>query len=141
MGHRIGTMILVDTNIIMYAAGAPHPNKQPSVRLLDRIARGDIEAAIDAETLQEILHRYRAINRWEGGKAVYDLARQIFHVIFPVTTEALDQARQLLDYHNGLMARDALRAAIAINERLEAIYSYDTDFDAISGIRRIEPSA
>lgn len=137
----MGTMILVDTNIIMYAAGAPHPHKQPCVRLLERTARGDIDAAIDAETLQEILHRYRAINRWDDGKKVYDLARQIFHVILPVTTEALDQARQLLDYHKRLMARDALHAAIVINERLEAICSYDTDFDSIAGIRRMEPDA
>lgn len=84
-------MILVDTNVIMYAAGAPHPHKEPSVFLLDRIARGEIDAAIDAETLQEILHRYRAIGRWDDGKTVYDLARQIFHVVIPITAETLDQ--------------------------------------------------
>lgn len=50
-------MILVDTNILMYAAGASHPCKAPSLRLLERVARGDVEAAIHAETLQEILHR------------------------------------------------------------------------------------
>lgn len=132
-------MFLVDTNIIMYAAGAAHPHKQPSVRLLERIARGEVEAAIDAETLQEILHRYRAINRWNDGKMVYDLARQIFHVVFPVTTEALDQARQLLDYNTGLMARDALHVAIAMTEAVEGVFSYDKDFDAIAGVRRIEP--
>lgn len=70
-------MILVDANVMMYAAGTEHPNKQPSVTFLERVARGEIEAAVNAETLQEILHRYRAIRRWTDGKAVYDMTRQI----------------------------------------------------------------
>ena len=62
-------MILLDTNILMYAAGAEHPYKEPSRQYLERVARGEIEAALDAETLQEILHRYKAIRRWpEGGQ-------------------------------------------------------------------------
>ena len=101
-------MILIDTNIIMYAAGAAHPHKRPSVQLLEQVARGDLEAIIDAETLQEILHRYRSIKRWTDGRKVYDLARQIFPEVIPVTSEVLDHARQLLDANAGLMARDAL---------------------------------
>ena len=132
-------MILIDTNIIMYAAGAAHPHKRPSVQLLEQVARGDLEAIIDAETLQEILHRYRSIKRWTDGRKVYDLARQIFPEVIPVTSEVLDHARQLLDANAGLMARDALHAAVVIGEGLEAICTYDRDFDGIPGVRRMEP--
>jgi predicted nucleic acid-binding protein len=134
-------MILIDANIIMYAAGARHPHKQPSVLLLARVARGEIEAAIDAETLQEILHRYRALGRWEDGRRVYDLTRQLFPSVIPVTAEALDRARQLLDSSEHIMARDALHAAIVMMEGHEAVCSYDRDFDRIPGIRRQEPDA
>ena len=48
----------------MYAAGAEHPNKAPSVAFLASVAEERVEAIIDAELLQEILHRYRALNRW-----------------------------------------------------------------------------
>jgi len=133
-------MILVDANILMYAAGAAHPHKQPSVRLLERIAHGDVEATIDAETLQEILHRYRAIKRWSEGRAVYDLAREIFPDVIPVTAVVLDRARRLLDGDTTLMARDALHAAVVMEEGLRGIYTYDRDFDRIRGIRRLEPS-
>ena len=132
-------MILIDTNVIMYAAGAEHPHKRPSVRLLEQVAAGDVDAIIDAETLQEILQRYRSIKRWADGKKVYDLARQIFPEIIPVTSEVLDHARRLLDANTKLMARDALHAAIVIGEGLEAICTYDRDFDGIAGVRRIEP--
>ena len=134
-------MILIDTNIIMYAAGAEHPHKQPSVRLLERVAHGEVEATIDAETLQEILHRYRFIKRWNDGRQVYDLARQIFHLVIPITSDVLDRARRMLDDNKHIMARDALHAAVVIDEGFEAICSYDHDFDRIAGIKRIEPGA
>ena len=45
----------------MYASGAEHPNKLLSLRFLKRVADGELEATIDAELLQEIIHRYRAL--------------------------------------------------------------------------------
>jgi predicted nucleic acid-binding protein len=53
-------VILIDANIFMYAAGAEHPHKEPSRMFLEQVARGEVDAALDAEVLQEILHRYRA---------------------------------------------------------------------------------
>jgi len=132
-------VILIDANVLMYAAGAAHPHKAPSARLLERVARGDVEAVIDAETLQEILHRYRAIRRWEDGRQVYDLARQLFPSVVPISAEVMDRARELLDAYPSLMARDALHAAVVLHESLEAICSYDRDFDGIVGLRRTEP--
>ena len=44
-------MVLIDANILMYAAGAAHPNKQPSIRVLERVANGEVDATINAETL------------------------------------------------------------------------------------------
>lgn len=134
-------MILIDTNIIMYAAGATHPNKAPSVRLLEQVAAGEVEATIDVEVLQEILHRYRAIHRWDDGKRVYDLTRQLFPVVIPVTAGILDRARQLLDTDATIMARDAVHAAVVLQERLAAVCSYDRDFDRIAGVVRMEPPA
>lgn len=132
-------MILVDANIIMYAAGAAHPRKAPSARLLERVARGEVSATIDAETLQEILHRYRALKCWKDGRQVYDLARQVFPTVVPISVEILDRARALLDEHPQLMARDALHAAVVLHQRLDAICSYHRDFDGITSISRVEP--
>jgi len=133
-------VILVDANIFMYAAGAEHPHKLPSARFLLRVAQGEIEASVDAEALQEILHRYRAMGRWEDGRFVYESARRIVPVTFPITVELIDMARDLLDSHAGLTVRDAIHAAVALHSGAEAICSYDRDFDRVAGLRRIEPS-
>lgn len=133
-------MILLDSNILMYAAGAEHPHKAPSVSLLRRIADGDVDAAIDAEVLQEILHRYRAIHRWEAGRRVYDLARTLLPVVLPITAPILDHARALMDTHSECTARDALHAAVCLDAGAEALCSYDRFFDQVEGLRRVEPA-
>lgn len=133
-------MILIDSNVIMYAAGTEHPHKRPSVTLLERVAAGAVDATIDAEVLQEILHRYRALRRWEDGRRVYDLTRQLFPSVVPVTAEILDRARRMLDDDDTIMARDALHAAVVVTAGLEAVCSYDRDFDRIRGVVREEPS-
>jgi hypothetical protein len=133
-------MILIDTNVIMYAAGAGHPHKGPSVALLERVADGELEATVDAEVLQEILHRYRAIGRWEEGRQVYDLTRRLFPNVAPVTADVVDRARRLLDTDSHIMARDALHAAVALSGGFEAVCSYDRDLDRIAGLVRREPA-
>ncbi len=132
-------MILVDSNILMYAAGGEHPHKAPSLRWLKKVVDGEVDATIDAEILQEILHRYRSIRRWDEGRKVYDLACSIFPAILPVDSEVLDKARQLMDRHRSLMARDAVHAAVVLCGGLDGICSYDTDFDIVEGMSRIEP--
>lgn len=132
-------MILIDSNVLMYAAGEPHPHKDPSRAFLERVARGEVDAAVDAEVLQEILHRYQAIGRWEDGRKVYDLARRIIPIVVPITAEIMDLARSLLDRYRSLMARNVLHAAAAIVHEAEAIASYDRDFDTIQEVRRTEP--
>lgn len=132
-------MILVDAHVLMYAAGAPHRFKEPSVRFLESVARGEVDAVVDAEILQEILHRYRALDRWEDGRSVFDLARSLFPVVLPVTAEVMDRARLLLDAWPHLMARDALHAAGVLHHELDGVCSYDRDFDPVTGVRRLEP--
>ncbi len=132
-------MILVDANILMYAAGADHPHKAPSLGFLEQVAAGELDAALDAEVLQEVLHRYRAIDRWQDGRAVYDSSRRLFHTVLPITVECLDEARRLLDRNPNLSARDALHGSVVRIFELEAICTYDRGFDDIDGVRRVQP--
>ena len=132
-------MILVDANVLMYAAGAAHDHKAASVQFLERVAEGEVDAVIDAEILQDILHRYRALQRWEEGCHLFDFTRTLFPVVLPVTAEVLDHARILLDAYPHLMARDGLHAAVVLQHQLDGLCSFDRDFDPVAGIERMEP--
>ena len=132
-------MILLDANVLMYAAGREHPHKRASADLLERVARGAMEAAIDAEILQEILHRYRSLGRPGDGFRLYDLARIVVRTVLPVTDAVMDEARALLQSHPRLSARDAVHAAVSIVFSADAFCSYDHDFDRIESLRRVTP--
>lgn len=132
-------MILLDANILMYAAGVEHPHKAQSLALLERVATGSLEVGADVEVLQEILHRYRAIGRWQEGKRVYDLARTIVPSWIPIDVDILDRARGLLEGDAALSARDALHVAVCLEVGAEALCSFDHAFDRVVGIRRVEP--
>ena len=133
-------MILVDSNVFMYAGGSEHPHKEPSIAFLRRVAGGEADACITVEILQEILHRYRSINRWEDGKKVYSLARRIVPIIEPITDEIIKESFKLLETYPDLLARDCLHAATCIVLKLEGIYSFDEDFDVIEGLKRYPPA-
>jgi uncharacterized protein len=130
-------MILVDSNVLMYASGSDHPNKAPSVHFLRRVAAGEIEAIVDAEVLQEIIHRYRMLNRWPEGKEVYTLSRQLFPEVLAITGPVMDQAKHLADRDKSISARDAVHAAVVAHYKLEGICTFDGDFDRIKGCRRL----
>lgn len=132
-------MILVDANIFMYAVGAAHPNKPPSIDYLRRVANGEIDAATDAEVLQEILHRYRAIHRWDDGSRVYDLAKSVVPTVLPITADIVDRSRSLMEADSGLGARDAIHAAVALGNGCTAICTYDRAFDRIPDLARVAP--
>lgn len=134
-------MILLDANIPMYAAGRDHPHKQPSLAVLRRIANDELDAAVDAEVLQEILHRYRSIGRWAQGQRVYDLLRTAVPRVLPITADVMDAARALMARHPQLLARDAVHAAVVTTSGAAVFCSYDRDFDALSELVRREPDA
>lgn len=132
-------MILVDSNILMYAAGGDHPNKKPALRFLDRVAGGEVDAVIDTEVLQEILHWYLSLKRWAEGQRVYDLARMLFPDVLPVTGEVMDRAKLLADKDSTVSARDAVHAAVVAAYGLDGICTFDRDSDRIRGCKRVKP--
>ncbi len=133
-------MILLDSNIFMYAAGADHPHKEPSIRLLEQVAQDTVDGVIDSEVLQEILHRYRSIGRPEDGETVFRLALQLCPNVLAVTGACMDRALDLLRGRPRLMARDAVHAAVCQVMQCRAIVSYDRDFDLLP-VRRVEPGS
>ena len=130
--------IFIDSNVFMYAAGADHVYKQPSVRVLAAIGAKTLIAAISAEILQEILYRYSSIGLSAKGIA---LARSMLEYpvnVLSVTAQDLRSTIDLLEQHSQLKPRDAVHIATMRNNKLGRILSADRHFDGIAGIERID---
>jgi predicted nucleic acid-binding protein len=131
-------MIFVDSNIPMYVAGREHPNREPALRFLERARAGEIGICSSTEVLQEILYRYTSIERREVGYRVYDLFVALCPVIFSVTLADTDRAKEMLTRVNGPSVRDAVHAAVMLNNDVEEIATFDRGFDSIDGVRRVD---
>jgi predicted nucleic acid-binding protein len=130
-------MVFVDSNVPMYVAGRDHPLRAPARRFLERARAGEIEICTSTEVLQEILYRYAALKRLDLAGAVYDLFVQLCPTVWPVVLADTDRARRVLVDAPGVGVRDAVHAAVMLNNGVTRIASFDRGFDAIEGITRM----
>jgi len=128
--------VFIDSNIPMYVAGRDHPNREPARRFLDRVRTGDVEGCTSTEVLQEILYRYAALRRYDRAGEVYDLFVQLCPVVFAVTLADTDRARGMLSRASSIGVRDAIHAAVMLNNEITAIATFDGAFDRVPGVSR-----
>jgi hypothetical protein len=130
-------MILVDSNIPMYLVGATHPHKVDAQRALERLVADDERLVTDVEVLQEILHRYRAIDRADAIQPAFDALLGVVDDVLPVERGDVERARDVLLGRWSLSARDAVHVAVMERHGIDRILSFDHAFDAIGGLERM----
>jgi len=132
--------IFLDANIPMYAGGAEHQFRAPCIEVLGLAAIHPISFITDAEVLQELLHRYSAINRWERGSAILsEFVVTMRGRIEPMLADDVEWAASLVTRHPRLSARDAIHAAVMRRLAVTRIVTTDRGFRDLPGIERLDP--
>jgi len=131
--------VFIDANIPMYAAGAEHPFKAPSLRVLEAAARRQIAAVTDAEVFQEIMHRYSSLGHRENGAEVAELFLQVVQDVLPVTRKDIVEALALYRRYPNVQARDTVHAAVMQSNDVTLIVTADRHFDRFVGLQRVDP--
>jgi predicted nucleic acid-binding protein len=129
--------ILIDSNIPMYLVGATHPNKARAERRLQQLVSDDERLVTDAEVLQEILHRYTALNRLDAIEPAFDAVRDVSDEVLDVTEEIVLDAKLVVLGGYRLSARDAIHVAVMKAHGIRRVLSFDTGFDGYPGIERV----
>ena len=130
-------MILIDSNIPMYLVGAPHRHKADAQRILERLVAEGRRLVTDAEVLQEILHRYVAIDRRDAIQPAFDALQAVTDEVLPVDAAAVESAKEIVLGYRELSARDAIHLAVMQFNGIDQILSFDAGFDCYPGIMRI----
>jgi predicted nucleic acid-binding protein len=130
-------MIFVDSNIPMYLVGAPHPNKEGALRLLERCISERRRLVTDVEVLQEILHRYTAIRRREAIQPAFSALLDVVDEVLDVRLPQVQRAKEIVLAQPGLSARDALHVSVMESHGVERILTFDAGFDQVPGIARV----
>ncbi len=129
-------MIFVDSNLPMYVAGRAHPNKEPAQRFLERARARRVEICTSTEVLQEILYRYAALQRRDLARQVYELFVEVCPRVLPVTLADTDRAKEMIADGLRISVRDAVHAAVMLNNGIGEIATFDAGFDSVEGVRR-----
>jgi uncharacterized protein len=130
-------MILVDSNVPMYLVGAPHVHKVDAQRLLEKFVSERQRLVADAEVLQEILHRYVAIQRRDAIQPAFNALLGIVDEVLPVDRTVVERAKGIVLAYAGLSARDAVHLAVMEQNGIDRILSFDSGFDQFPGIARV----
>lgn len=113
-----------DANVLVYAVGRPHLLRDPAQQLLrDRLERRQ-PMATSAEVLQELMHVYLPVGRFDTLDAALRLATDLA-TVWPVEEADVVAARDLVVGQPGLAARDLLHLALCRRHDAGELLSFD----------------
>lgn len=136
-------MRLLDANIFLRHLTGDDSKKARACRdLFVRIRDGEEEATATEAVIAEVVFVLRSRKHYDvPAETVRDLLAPILSLSGlslahkTVHLRALD----LMALHDALDYEDALSVMHAKRQGIAEIYSYDSDFDPIEGLRRVEP--
>ena len=77
---------------------------------------------------------------WPQAVTMTDRLLASFPTPFPITVTTMRAARDIFASSPAIGPRDSIHAAVVIEHGLEGIISTDSDFNAIPGITRFDPT-
>jgi len=124
-------MMFVDANVFMYAVGRPHPLREEARRFF--LDHAPDTLVTSAEVLQELLHAYLPVNRYDALDAALQLATERTAAIWAIEAADVLLARTLVQGYPALKARDLLHVACCIRRSVTRIETYDRPLGAAFG--------
>lgn len=131
---------VIDTGVLVGMADADDEHHDTAMEIVRRMDHGDLPTGqvtnyIALETLNWIHNR----KRHETAVETYERLNQSagFEVLHAAQKD-FTSALSLFQTYEGLSFGDATIAAYMRREEIEYLYSFDDDFDALDGIKRLE---
>ncbi len=122
----------------MYLVGRAHPNRDAAAQFL----RAHVEETFvtSAETYQECIHRYVAIDRRGAIEDCFALLDGLVDHVYSVTRDDVDKAAKIASLQHRLSGRDSLHLAVMERYGIDRIFTFDRDFDLWPGVQRVPVS-
>lgn len=132
-------VILLDTTILIYARGGPHPLRERCRRVFEAAIGGVVDARTTTFVIQEYAHvRARRHGREDAAARAGEFAATLAPLL-ATEEQHVEDALALYARHDGLGAFDALLAATA-RAADATLVSADRVFAAVKGLRHVDPA-
>jgi len=135
-------LIYVDSNVFIYPVIYEEPTVTEAKKSKDfllRIALGEIEAYTSSITWDEVTWTIRKLfgidSSINEGKKFLSFPNLR---LLGVKKSTILKAQELTEKYK-IKPRDAIHAAVALENKITSIVSYDEDFDKVDEIKRTEP--
>ena len=131
----------IDSNILIYALNKDLPEHLPCKQLLINIVNGKELVSISSIVFMECFHALVKAFNYKG----VEVKKRLIAIIdsknisvLDISTSSILLAFEITEKY-GTRERDSLIAANLLENKVQEIYSHDTDFDKILLIKRIDP--
>jgi predicted nucleic acid-binding protein len=130
----------IDANVILrFLLDDPPEQAERCQALFARLQAGEEEVYLPEVALSDVIWTLQSFYRWPRER----IARFAHDVISlkgtKLTRESMIRDAVHLYVERGIDFSDALIAAEMLHGGYEGIYTYDRDFDRITGVERVEP--
>ena len=126
-------MTFVDTNVLMYAVGGEHPLRHSARAFLDASLRKRTALCTSAEVLQELMHAYLPVGRFEQLDATFSFIADTGVEVWPLEAEDVHLARRLGERFPELAARDLCFLASCQRRGVAEIVTFDRALASAAG--------
>lgn len=133
----MSAVIFVDANIPMYLVGDDERYRGDARRLVEHAITARERLVTNAEVLQEILHRYAAIDQRDAIQPAFDAILGVVDEIFPITVDDVERAKSIVHGRRKHSARDAIHLATMERNGITRIMTFDRGFDSYPGVTRM----
>jgi predicted nucleic acid-binding protein len=131
----------IDSNILVYALNKDLPEHLPCKQLLINIVNGKELVSIPSIIFMECFHALVNSFKYKEAEVKKRLSAIIDSIninVLDITTSSILFAFEIAEkYKTG--GRDSLIAASLLENKIQEIYSHDSDFDKIKLVKRIDP--
>ena len=121
-------MTFVDTNVVMYTVGRPHPLREPAREFFADAAQHRKPLCTSAEVLQELMHAYLAVQRESTLDSAMALIARAGIDVWPLESDDVYLAWQLRSQFPALTARDLCHLASCRRRGVTDIKTFDRGF-------------
>ena len=118
-------MIFVDSNVFMYAVGTEHRLKGESREFFDNATRFDVPLVTSVEVVQELLHAYVPVQRFESFGDALSLVADLDIEVWPLEMADVMLAWNLREQHPSLSARDLCHLASCRRRGVREVMTFD----------------
>ena len=132
-------MIVLDTTILAYAAGADHRLRDPCRRILEAASRGSLLAVTTTHVIEEFVHVRSRRRPRDDAAALGSWYATLLAPLIATDADDLTEGLRLFVAHPELGSFDAVLATVALRRGADALVSADRAFAVVPGLRHIDP--